>query len=581
MDPRDPARGPGQLVGNGDPVSDGNFRGGADQMPVARDVRAPEEDAAVDCPGACRAYCDGLALENPVNVGVCPVMWGVGLNSQPIERLEACRRLYADMLGRYPSGGEIDSVCTLPTWGDTVHALLASDEFALVNQRLWADKLLYNNRAVNFERAYDMDDLVGKTYKGLVAWDEFAAVTSAHPILVRRLDTPDDRAELMFKLFLGRPPYQEERADLARLYTLWSNGYWEHPHIGVVPDAYIDFRCVDDFGNPDPGSVGECTSVLWGQHELTLAPDKDRLEKDKESEQFGQLWAGYLLPDEWKKLQLPGRLIASEPAFWEQAVTDVLVQYLGYDLSIDAPQVRHELVKYLLEYNGDIRALHFAVVTSFPYLQTSRGDTSSSFKWTYGPLKQIQVEGWIDSIKSTTGAQLSRCDHRLPNPEDILNPEFDEEEEDEPPLSGWAVALVKHSRWELETKREIETNYRNLAQTLGGCPSNEIGGRFTTVSVLNTAVQEAFVAEVCGIAEGGAAIERLLPADMATNQVLDANSAQALLAHQQAIFLGRGPTQEEVDELAAVASECGGCDVASVARPVCFALLSSSEMLFY
>ena len=580
MDPKDPARGPGQLVGNGDPVSDGNFRGGGDAMPTARDVRAPEEGAQIDCPGECRNYCDGLALENPVNIGVCPVLWGVGLNSQPVEPLEACRRLYADMLGRYPSAGELATVCAQPTWGDTVKALLASDEFVLVNQRMWADKLLYNNRAVNFERAYDMDELVGKAYRGLVSWDEFAAVTSAHPMMVRRLDTAADRAELMFKLFLGRPPYIEEKADLARLYSLWSNGYWEHPHVGVVPDAFIDFRCVDELGNPDPGSIGECTSVLWGQHELTLAPDPERI--TREGEQEGQLWSGFLLPDEWKKLQLPGRLLASEPAFWEHAVSEVLKQYLGYDLSVDAPEVRHELIKYALEYNGDIRALHFAVATSFPYLQSTRGQTPTTFRWTYGPYKQIVVEGWIDSIKSTTGYDLSQCDHRLPHPEDYLDPEVEEEEE-EPPLSGWVLALVRHSRWELEGTREVVDDYRDLASTLGGCPSNEIGGRFTTVSVLNTAVQEAFIAEVCGIGDNaGAPMERLLPEGMASSQVLDDATAEAVLAYQQAVFLGRSPTPEEIEEIRGVAAGCGGaCDVGSVARPMCFALLSSSEMLFY
>ena len=61
---------------------------------------------------------------------------------------------------------------------------------------------------VNFERAYDMDELVGKAYRGRVAWDQFAAVTSAHPVLMRRLDTPGDRAEYVFRLFLGRPPYE-------------------------------------------------------------------------------------------------------------------------------------------------------------------------------------------------------------------------------------------------------------------------------------------------------------------------------------------------------------------------------------
>ena len=45
----------------------------------------------------------------------------------------------------------------------------------------------------------------------------------------------------------------------------------------------------------------------------------------------------------------------------------------------------------------------------------------------------------------------------------------------------------------------LVTDYRNIAQTLGGCPTNEAVGRFTTVSVLNTALQESYIAERCGM----------------------------------------------------------------------------------
>ena len=512
---------------------------------------------------------------------MCPVTWGAGLSTRPIDRGEACRRLYADFLGRFPSADEASTVCQAATWGETVSQLIASDEFVRVQQRRWADLLLYNNRAVNFERAYDMDDLVGKTFEGRVPYDAFAAVTAAHPVIMRRLDTPGDRAEFMFELFLGRPPYEGERSDIARLYRLWSNGYFDHPHVGRLPDSYIQFACVDDDGNADPGTIGECTSVLWGHQELTLRPDVKRLTKSGEQE--GQLWTGKLLPNEWEALQLPGRIIASEPAFWEYVVEETLTRYLGYDLAIDAPAVRHELVKYLLEYQGDIRALHYAIGTSFAYLQSAKGGDASERRWTYGPYKQIEVEGWLDSVKATTGADLARCDHRLPSPEDYL--ETDREEEgDDTGLSGWALALIRNSRWEVSDDLEIVYDYRNLARTLGGCPSNEVGGRFTTISVLNTAVQESFVAEVCGIGDtNGVGLDRLLPPGMSGEAVLDDATADAILAYQQSLFLGRSPDEEEIEEARAAASQCNPapCTASAFARPVCFALLSSSEMLFY
>lgn len=576
MDPGDPARGPGQLVGNGDPVSDGNFAGGNDVMPSPHDVTPPAPGEALDCDATCRAYCDGLGLENPVNAGLCGSAWGVGLALRPVDRAEACRRIHADFLGRFPTPTEIAQTCSADRpWGDVVKAVLDSDEYVLVNQRRWADELLYNNRAVNFERAYDMDELVGKTYRGRVAWDQFAAVASAHPVVMRRHDTPVDRAEFVFKLFLGRPPYEAERADLGRLYRLWTNGYWTHPHVGVVPDAFVDFTCVDGEGQPDPETIGECTSIQWGYHELTLAPDTRRMEN--QGEQEGTMWAGYLQPHEWEALQLPGRLIAQQPAFWETAVDRAIEQYFGYALGNAVPEVRHELVRYLLRYNGDIRALHFAIGTSFAYLQSAEGASATDLRWTYGPLKQIQVEGWLDTIKHTTGVELSQCDHRLPHPEDYVGEDALEE------VGGWAFALVNHSRWDIDGDREVVNDYRNLARTLGGCPSNEVGGRFTTVSVLNTAVQEAFVADVCGLAGGGIEIERLLPDGVTPRQALDVATAEAILAHQQRLFLGRSLDDDERALAENAANTCtpAPCDAQTFARPACFALLSSSEMLFY
>ena len=38
------------------------------------------------------------------------------------------------------------------------------------------------------------------------------------------------------------------------------------------------------------------------------------------------MWAGLLTPDEWYALQLPGRVLARQNAFWETLVDDVLEQ---------------------------------------------------------------------------------------------------------------------------------------------------------------------------------------------------------------------------------------------------------------
>ena len=65
-------------------------------------------------------------------------------------------------------------------------------------------------------------------------YDLFAAVVSAHPVLTRRHADPGDKAEALFHLFLGRPPFEHERADMARLYGLWHSGYYDHPQLGCA-----------------------------------------------------------------------------------------------------------------------------------------------------------------------------------------------------------------------------------------------------------------------------------------------------------------------------------------------------------
>lgn len=572
--PDELAQGPGGMVGNGDPITDGNFEGGDDVLPPPRAVAPPDDSRPPDCDGACIAYCDAANLQNPVNRGLCHSLWGVGLRARPVDPTLACRRMFVDMTGKLPSREELITTCQ-GSWGDTARALMNSPSFILTQQRRAADTFLYSSQSVSISRIYDMDRLVRKTYEGRVPYDLYASVASAHPVITRRFADPGDRAEAVFKLFLGRPAFDNERADLSRLYSLWSNGYIDHPQLNMrLPDAFIRFKCLDEKGNIDENARGQCTSVLWGYNELIFTPDI-RSSQDPQTREL-QLWSGLLTPSEWSSLQMPGRVMSKQVAFWEKAISDVFLQYLGYDLSALVPEVRAEMVQYLLRYNGDIRSVHYAVATSIAYLQTNEGASMAKYRWTYGPMKQMEAEVWLDSLARATDLKLGGCDHRISDPESFLE-------------SGSLAAyrVVQGSRWAFDEEGQVDMSYAETARTLGGCPENVVGGRFKVLSILTTATQLNYVNQLCNPTQDSslksAAIEKLLPIGMTSSRAVDASVASQIADHQYKLFLGRAPTQVELDEAVAGGAECAlsRCTAEQYARPLCFALLSSADLLFY
>ncbi len=564
------------LPSNAAPVTDGNFSGGNDSVPAANEA---EWDPAIPiaCDDDCMARCDALNFENPVNRGLCSALWGPGGSGTPIVPEEACRRLWVDTKGRYPTRNEIKAECIDRPWGDVVKDLINSDEFVRLNRRHWADRLGYDTEAISVERIFDMDEIVTALYEGRLSYDQFAALVSAHPVLTRRHDTPGDRAEAVFWLLLGRPPFGEERADLGKLYTLWDNNYYDHPQLGMrLPDAYIRYQCVDEDGKEDPNTVGQCTSTTFGVEKVVLRPDA----RSREGERGGRLmWSGLLTVNEWEKLQTPGRLLAQEWPFWEHAAATVVHQYLDYDLTTQVPQVSEELVRYILDNEGDIRALHFAVLTSAAYLQSATGNRDTKLRYTYGPLKQVDAEGWVDSLAFMTGSAVDQCDLRINRPSDFLESG-----------SPFAYALIDDSDWSLDDEGRVRGSYRDLVRNLGGCPDNSQGGRFKIVSVLTTANQLNHATRICDPSLEGdsrglrADISKLLPSDVGPNAAVTAELAEDIVFYQTAKFYSRAPTSAERAAARDRGEQCaqaGSCSAESFARPVCFALLSSAEMLFY
>jgi len=572
FDTSKPQAGPGDLVGGSEPLNR-TFQGGASLDIAAREVEGAIDWKKKECDAECQAYCAAQTFNNPIDEAICPQLWGAGLDTLPISDHAACRRVGADFVGRFPSLTEIGDSCLGRPIGDVVLDHIKSDEFVFSNQRRWADTLRYNNIAVNLERIYDADVLVGKLYSGLVRFDEFVEVVSAHPVLVRRFDDPGDRAEELFNVFVGRPPFANERADMAKLYSLWANGYYDHPSLGMrLPDSFIEHKCVTEEAKLDEDTAGACTSVLWGFNRIVLLPDFRSLEN--------QTWVGNLTKKEWQLLQTPGRIIGKFPQVWEHAVSEVLELYLGYDLSKYSPAVVSKLVDYVLAHGGDIRAAHYAVATSAIYLQgTECTDTSCDPgadvpPWTYGPLRQAEAEQWIDSITHALDAPQGACDFRIPDANDIL----------ENSVVGYE--LVAKSRWKITKEDRIDDRYSSLAQTLGGCPDNQVSGRFKAISILNTATQEGFVTSLCnpGLAkETGVPAKLLLPADVSANTQLSTEVAQKIATYQIGEFFSRLPSEAELSMAEVGVDACvpKPCTAESFSRVLCYALLSSSEMLFY
>ena len=86
--------------------------------------------------------------------------------------------------------------------------------------------------------------------------------------------------------------------------------------------------------------------------------------------------------------------------------------------------------------------------------------------------------------------------------------------------------------------------------------------------------------------QGGSAVAplaSLLPDGVNRDRAVDGALAQEIVDFQIGQFFGRPATADELESAARHGEQCALdlCNAEEFARPSCFALLSSSEMLFY
>lgn len=517
--------------------------------------RAPQPTAGVAAECAPTA---GFSCANAIDAVVLPILAADGVVPERASDAELCRRYAIDLTGVAPSWADYQSRCAGKTPAQIVDAYLAQPEYVRTSQRWWADSFQYDDVRTWYRYIVDLDEQVGRLYRGALSYPEFAAIAVAHPAFVSEFVGENVVAQA-YLVFLGRDALPEERQDLLALYRPWAKRAATDPDLGVfkfnacttdadcgtkadkrvcvagtcvVPTNYTELyldptRCTAGIGALGCTSAMHAASVnLPGAAPIAL---------------------GDLTAEQWDAVRAPGRVIASLPSFWESGADRALTRYLGWwHAGFELPRydlagVRLALGKQFREHGGDVRALDREILTSVLYtMAATPKDPSDAVYWHHGPTKQMIAEGWLDSAARIGGVDIGRCDWRFPNttarwlPASLVPPA--------PGLKGF--------------------DYVHEARILGGCP-DQIGQlRTTSVGVLSAMEQRSILASICAHADP----KRVTAAD-----------PQALVQQlwREALLIDPRPV-----DVRAIASTLPGADAAT-GIALCEALLRTNPYLFY
>ncbi len=518
--------------------------------------------------------CPQLTFDNVVDEASCPEVQGRGIEPAIADDIELCRRLFLDLTGAAPTADEFASTCEGRSTGEIVDELMATDAYLLTGHRVWADKLRMTSTITYFEYVEQLDLLVDQMLRGEITYPEFGIQVATHPGYAGRFDG-QDLVGYNFLAMLGRDAAPHERLDLQGLWFMWEERFVEmHPtyYFGYSPVVVNTITC--------EYMPWQCHSELWGHHSVIipwLVPD------NYDYEGPNVLPVEDLTDEQWEELRKPGELLVQQPSFYEAAVDDALLRYLGYKAGVEIPLVRQVLVDMLAQ-SGDLRQIEREIITSQLYRMASEypdpegtleEDGSPDF-W-HGPMKQMSAELWLDSIEKLTALELGSCDHRFP---EVLAgaPTPDAPYE----LYVWhpnAYPKDPNPAWPAEANKPDYT-YRDLARSLGGCPDQESQLRFTGTGVMISLSQSTIAQAVCSqvAADSPMVLPGLVPED---NQPA---TYEAIADHvHEAITLR--PIPDELDEdVADLVAGCQGdaeCNAGLLSFHLCSALVGSGDFLFY
>jgi hypothetical protein len=557
----------------------GESNDGEPNEPSGGDEDGDELEALPTVEPPCSAAAPYIG-DNVIDGSIHDRMECEAIELRPAGRREICRRLFADLVGRYPRAAEVSEVCADRSVAEIAEEMQGWEEYSFLAQRVWRDRLDTSDLDIDWRILKDLYAVIDQLSGGSMSYEDFAIEVLAHPGFLLMRDDASDRAVLAFEVFLGRSPTEAETTDVSPLFRAWIRRGDQDPDFPTYREtaALIPAMC---------SPRAPCRSELFGgQVDLgdeVIEPAADGL---------AFIWWEDLDEPRKEALREVGRMFVRQPIFWEAAADELLDRHLGWSdggrfprrPGSVLPEVRTALAKMLAD-GASYRAAEREVLSSRLYRQTSElpadrvGDEPLPV-YALGPFKPLSAEAWLDSA-AVVSRDFGVCDSRYPFSfsffllyQAVENGEIAPEDIDD---SARRLHELMGHRVPLERTEEgtllPSFLYQYIVQQIGGCPNGVIG-RQESGSLAFAFAQEALAELVCLPHWEG----DLLPEDVGNRA-----SVREVLEHQMPLLLGRSPTESEsvAFEEAIVTCEFGTCSGLGMAQAVCVALLGSAEMLFY
>lgn len=505
---------------------------------------------------------------------VGPMLTEAGIVAVEASRVELCRRLAADLLGRFPSASEVETECADRAPAEIAERFQARPEYVRRSLRTWRDRLGTSDDTLDYRHLAALFELAAALHREELRLDDFTiAVLSDPGFLLQEADVVA-RASRVHQVFLGRRPTTEVANDLAQLVRIWEPVAQEEYTIGL---AFQTTRAFVVPGRCAP--LGRCETRLLEGGVIDL----------QTTSPFPFVPIRYESLTEEQRLALDGlgALIVRQPEFWEAAADEILDRLLGWNDGGSMPRrpgtllprVRRLVADHLRE-TGSVASAERLVIASLLYRQTARADVLAAADqevedrpvWATGPVKYTLAEVVLD-----TAGLPGTCDPRYPD-----HTYFDRHRESLGTLDQldsyevvFAELVERTGHWNLVVQREVllqgqlvpisvlDTTYRDLARLFGGCPGVASPRSDGSAGLAYAYGNELAVRQVCDAIDLGD-VDR--PLDAIVNSVVEK-------------FLSRPASFDE--QIAFAEAACTDCDPSARARGICVAVLGSHEMLLY
>jgi|GEM_PF-2017207 len=504
------------------------------------------------------ANCDELEFDNAVDEALCPYVQAEGIEPEPADQVEVCRRLYIDLLGISPTSVDYEVDCKNRTVEEMVDDFMARPEYVVMSQRMWADVFHMNSELTYYPYIADLDAMVGQVYAvnpaDQITLDTFAVNAVTHPAFLGRWDGLD-LVGFNFLSHFNRDASGAERLDIFPLFRMWEERTFTDPVQGETHRVVLNTNaCVNS---------ALCSSDYWQAGDQVVVPQPSPGAADPE---LNVIDVDALTPEQWIAVRLPGQRIAASGEFYEAYIDRTLDRYLGYDLGTAVPAARQALVDLLEENAGNARVVDREILTALVYTATNtyaEDDKPDPADWDppfwHGPTKQMGAEVWLRSTQRLVGQVPGSCDHRYPE----------------------VVGTHPHS-YPTTDGTTPDYAFRDTARLLGGCPDRESSFRETRAGLIAALTQATLTRDLCLSATENSPIYP----DQFIEDPNDEDEASLSKAANQiyAAALVKPIPESASDALMAGVDGCrddSTCNPAQFAEHTCRLVIKSSDFLFY